>query len=158
MSKKVSISIIKKYTYFFIDELKTSLTVSQIVYAKKLDTKYFKKFLRHTYTHVYQTNKGVNVRRAISQSGSLCRLVGLGKTCLIGERQLGLNPAQTATSVSSTSLHLKVLSRHFVSFQRARLICLQTFLSNDKVSSEPRSSRSSLLDGKPPQPSAHVSR
>lgn len=48
---------------------------------------------------------------------------------------------------------LEVLSRHFVSFQRASLICRQTFLSNDKVLSKPWSSRSSLLDSKPPQPS-----
>lgn len=56
--------------------------------------------------HLLQTSKHVKAS-LYKLSRSLCRLVGLGKTCLIGERQLGLNRAQTPTSVSSTSLHLQ---------------------------------------------------
>lgn len=55
--------------------------------------------------HLLQTSKHVKAS-LYKLSRSLCRLVGLGKTCLIVERQLGLNRAQTPTSVSSTSLHL----------------------------------------------------
>lgn len=57
--------------------------------------------------HIHLLESSKHVKASLYKlSRSLCRLVGLGKTCLIGERQLGLNRAQTPTSVSSTSLHL----------------------------------------------------